>query len=502
MADPILLDGNVIDEINRGNAQAANALVNMSRNGRTIYITQQAYNEIIVNALPRQATANRIVLEKFNINIAPGGAMATRVEVYTQNQTRTGTVLSLPDSLVAAQAKALNAEIWSFDGPFRTNAAVTNKLGVKVAPECQLSMAAVAGAPNPPAADYRVGHRLLGLPPVTISAGGAINRPPGAAGSPSGSSGAAGGGSTGGNTKAVVGVADNSLPFVGGPAPRGTAIVGGIQMAFQGVNFALNLINDYIQGQRVKEALAQIEPSVNNDRATNPNFGVLIIIYFTQWEPATPDSLIQPGPAFSHIETATGLSRDEATQKWQTAPALRSGLARTQKEITQEVWIPPIIPAGPSALKTPFPVHSIATFAPAGVATFQGVVWGGVTGFDDETLRTVKLDPGFSPSFVVLWPRKVLRWYNGGYQVTTDIPLLTQKSSDGTDLTTVDLDPYLWGSASAVPAFPADEATDKLFARVPKTHDNLNLLGVYPNFGKVRWIPPINVKVITVIKKK
>jgi hypothetical protein len=60
----------------------------------------------------------------------------------------------------------------------------------------------------------------------------------------------------------------------------------------------------------------------------------------------------------------------------------------------------------------------------------------------------------------------------------------------------------MWGSASAVPAFPADEATDKLFATVPKTHDNLNLLGIYPNFGKVRWIPPSNVKVITVIKKK
>jgi hypothetical protein len=50
--------------------------------------------------------------------------------------------------------------------------------------------------------------------------------------------------------------------------------------------------------------------------------------------------------------------------------------------------------------------------------------------------------------------------------------------------------------ARAVPVFPADDPTDEFFKKVPKTHDNLDLLGRYLNFAKVRWVPPGNIQVI------
>ena len=85
MSDIILLDANVLDQINRGNEAAANALLTRIRNGDRVYISQQAYNEAIVNAFPWQATANRLLLERLNINLAPAGDATTRYDAYSRN---------------------------------------------------------------------------------------------------------------------------------------------------------------------------------------------------------------------------------------------------------------------------------------------------------------------------------------------------------------------------------------------------------------------------------
>jgi predicted nucleic acid-binding protein len=136
MSDVILLDANVLDQINRGNAAAANALLTRIRNGDQVYISQQAYNEAIVNTLPRQATANRLLLERLNINLAPAGDATIRYDTYAGNATPRVQVLSEADARVAAQARAIGAQVWSFDGAFRNNGnAVTQQLGVRVAAE-------------------------------------------------------------------------------------------------------------------------------------------------------------------------------------------------------------------------------------------------------------------------------------------------------------------------------------------------------------------------------
>ncbi len=511
MPRTILIDANIIDQINRGNSQAANALLGMIRNGDTVYICQQAYNELIVNALPRGATANRLLLERLNINLAPAGSMAARVDVYSQNQTRTGTVLSQPDALVAAQARAIGAELWSFDRAFRNQGGVTTTLGVPVAPESQnIPLAGVGSGGRAPQADYRVGYRLLGLPPVEITISGQIIRrgppgsPPGTPGVPPANLGGGGGGSGGGGrasasslggTTAAVGVADNRLPQVGGPSARGTAMVGGIQVAFQGANFVLNLINDEIQGQRVRDALARIEPNINRERAANPSLGVLLIFFYHQVE-APSESLIRPGAVFTHVESALGRSRDEARGNWQRQPAVRPGAGQNERITTQEVWIPPAQPVGVATLRTPFPPAAIGTFA-SGAARLQDVEWGGVTGFDDEGETTLRLVAGSTPAeFVILRPAAVIQWFNGPTRFSTDIPLVIRTTADGSDVTVVDLDPWMPGKVSAAMVFPAADATDQLFAQAPRTRDNLNQLRGYLNFGKVRWVRPENIRIL------
>jgi hypothetical protein len=503
MSDVILLDANVLDQINRGNAAAANALLTRIRNGDQVYISQQAYNEAIVNTLPRQATANRLLLERLNINLAPAGDATIRYDTYAGNATPRVQVLSEADARVAAQARAIGAQVWSFDGAFRNNGnAVTQQLGVRVAAECQLPLS--QGQPQ----DYRVGHRLLGLPPVEITVAGRIiprgpgGAPPGAPGTPPANiTGGGGGGSRssgggGGGTVASVGVADNRLPFEGGPSPRGTAIIGGIQLAFQGINFTLNQINDHIQAQRVREALAQLEPQINRERAADPSMGALLIIFYHQVE-AHPDSAIRPGPVFSHIETATGRSFDEARRAWSSQAAIRPGLGPREKEFTQEVWIPPIRPAGVAALRTPFPPMAIGRFASGIASKLQNVNWGGVTGFDDESEVTLRLVAGSTPAeFVILRPPAIINWFNGGIAMSTDIPLVTRTTAGGTDLTVVDLDPWIpFGTATAAMVFPSDDATDLLFRQAPATFDNLSQLRRYTNIGKMRWVRPENIRV-------
>jgi hypothetical protein len=502
----ILLDGTVIDQINRGNAQVADTLLGMVRNGDQIYISRQAYNEKVTNVLPREGTANRLMLERLNIRIAPAGPMASRVDVYARNQTRTGSVLSGPDSLVAAPARALNAEVFSTDSAFRNNAAaVRSRLGVLVAPESvSVPVMGASGGPPAPPADYRVGHRLLGLPPVEISVSGEIIRrgpsgsPPGASGAPpSGLGGGGGGGgssaSSRGGTTATVGIADNTLPQVGGPSPRGTAIAGGIQLAFQGVNFGLNLINDAIQARRVREALAQIEPGINRERAANPSMGVLLVFFYRQVQ-APQESLIRPGAVFLQVEHATGRTRSEARQNWASQPVLRGGAGPNERIDSQEVWIPPSQPAGVSALRTPFPPAAIGTFA---TAKLQDVEWGGVTGFDDEGETSLRPASGAAPpEFVILRPAAVIRWFHGSSRMSTEIPLVNRNTADGSSLIVVDLDPWVPGNVSAAMVFPADDDTESLFSHGPRTKDNLDQLRGYVNFDKVRWVRPENIRVL------
>jgi len=173
----VYIDANVIDQINRGNTAAANALKKMLADGVEVRITQQAYNEMVVNPeIPRTATANRLVLEELGIKVGPPTSQSVRVDVYEKNITtmKSGDpVVAEGDIEVIAETKAANGEVWTFDKVVRSNPANVQKtFGVKVAPETT-SIPPVAGGSK----NYNVGRQLMGLRPVEISLTGEVATP-------------------------------------------------------------------------------------------------------------------------------------------------------------------------------------------------------------------------------------------------------------------------------------------------------------------------------------
>lgn len=193
MSRVILLDANVIEQIGRGNQAAANALRQLRASGATIYVSHQAYTEMVDNpAIPRTAAAKREFLREMGIQIAPHGNPALQQQVIAANTTGKGTILSGADVRTAAQARAINAEVWSFDRGFRNNTnAVRTKLGVSVAEETLLPLAP-QGSPE----DYRVARRLTGLPEIEIDLNGNVKRGSGGGGGGAGAGGGAGGSSS------------------------------------------------------------------------------------------------------------------------------------------------------------------------------------------------------------------------------------------------------------------------------------------------------------------
>lgn len=191
----IVLDGNVFDQISRGNVEAANALLELTRGKNEVYISWQAFQEWAVMARNPQANMVKRVLERLGIKIAPPAPASVLAELRLKNVygkgTNTRTILTEGTDLnVAADAKALDAEVFSLDGPFPKNAAVEKTLGVKVAKESK-SVTFVRGTkPNQSRA-----LRLLGIKEDAVA--GALPEGPAAAGAPGGGTVADAPGTTG-----------------------------------------------------------------------------------------------------------------------------------------------------------------------------------------------------------------------------------------------------------------------------------------------------------------
>jgi hypothetical protein len=89
MPRTVILDANVVDQINRGNQQAANSLNQMRRSGDRVYVSRQAYNEMVNQpAIPRTATANREFLREMNIQVAPPGPLELRQDLRENKRIR------------------------------------------------------------------------------------------------------------------------------------------------------------------------------------------------------------------------------------------------------------------------------------------------------------------------------------------------------------------------------------------------------------------------------
>jgi hypothetical protein len=184
-----VLDGDVVDEILRGNAEMASKLKDRASTC-DVYISSQGYKEVVTDQQDLQLqAATQLILQGLGIRIAPvGGTRETRVEDYFRNLTvRKGPLPKEPgarrlvgagdpemqeqDVLTAVQAKSINAEIWSADKYYRNNWRSAEKtFGVRVAPESYQTPLR-HGAPH----DYQSGLQALGIN-AQITAAGIVTR--------------------------------------------------------------------------------------------------------------------------------------------------------------------------------------------------------------------------------------------------------------------------------------------------------------------------------------
>jgi predicted nucleic acid-binding protein len=165
----IVLDTNVLKNISEGNVKAAEALNRYLKAGNKVYISRAAYEELVTRAkTPYLRQQYRRMLKELEIEIAPNGGMKGRVDLYADNiqhVARKGQPGSITeyggkgntepgDVFVAAEAKSLNAQLWTFDQKLAGRA---KQFGVQLAPE-STNVPAVSGPENPVR-----GMELLGI---------------------------------------------------------------------------------------------------------------------------------------------------------------------------------------------------------------------------------------------------------------------------------------------------------------------------------------------------
>jgi hypothetical protein len=166
----IVIDHNVIDQILRGNAEAATALRTLRQNHK-VYVTPRVYKELVQSpAIPRTAVIQKLIIEELCLERTGEIPDSVYNEVLKANTLPSGAkIASEEEAAIIAEARWLGAEVWSFDRVFRRNSvSVLKWLKVKTARESR-DIPMVTGQQ-----DYRVARRLLGLPPLEISLEGEV----------------------------------------------------------------------------------------------------------------------------------------------------------------------------------------------------------------------------------------------------------------------------------------------------------------------------------------
>jgi hypothetical protein len=201
----IIIDANLIRNIAQGNQAAAAALTKMLDSGRKVYIARAAYNEVVGTQWALAEQYGKL-LKELGIEIAPTptgstpdakAAMKSRVNTYADNALQqakpskgipgpmpeyggkrdpvSGLKTRPADAFVAAEAKALNAELWTLDQQFARQA---RQQGVKVAAESNI---ASVGGPE----DVATARKLLRPKTPPSGSGAPPTPPPGPAAPPS-----------------------------------------------------------------------------------------------------------------------------------------------------------------------------------------------------------------------------------------------------------------------------------------------------------------------------
>jgi hypothetical protein len=305
-----------------------------------------------------------------------------------------------------------------------------------------------------------------------------------------------GGSSGGGGSYAIEGVADNTVPEFVPPSARGQATIAGIQLAFEGINFVLNLVNDYIQKQKVNAALERIKPEVASVRSNNPRLGVLLIFFYMQVQ-APEESIIKPGATFDYLTWGKGVTSDEAWQDAFSSPTISAAPDANRRKFTQEIWIPPSVRTSVTTAKCPFKPIAVGKFflGKSNKAMFQDVSFDVWSGFDDIVERSWKPPDDTNLEFAILRSPSEVYWYNINGKQTVSVPLKDATTANGNTITVVDLDPWSPFNSKAAMVFPINDLTENIFKLMNATQ-GYQYLATYINFSMIRWVRAENIHLL------
>lgn len=249
------------------------------------------------------------------------------------------------------------------------------------------------------------------------------------------------------------------------------------------------------QKKRAEEDLGHYQEWIDRHRAEVPTEGVLVRLYYIQeGSPAGEGvSVVKAPKIYNYLEVTFGVTQDEAERK-PRADAISQAGSRFATYPHVDSWTPPLVQPTVNDIKTPLRKQAVGTFA-AGKEKLQQVVCDSFWGFDDQPmLWNIQVPDGTQVRFIVLDMPTEISWFAGPYAkepVRLRPPIVVREAAAGGSVRVVDLDPYLWGKASAAPVFPADEETARVFATFPQTIDRDGVLRMkYPNFDRVRWVRP------------
>ncbi|MDT5194595.1 MAG: protein-arginine deiminase, partial [Mycobacterium sp.] len=462
----IVIDGNVIDQMWRGNADVAARFQELARTA-DLYIARQAYDEAITNrGIPRLATATQLILNQFNVRIAPNNDPSAGQNVLNLN--RTNPPLGPADAVVASQGRAVgpNAEVWSPDRGFRNNyQGVQNRLGVRVAPESYtLRLAAGPGAGQQ---DYRVAFRLLGMPAVEIDLNGTVIKPDGGGtGGSTTSGGGSGGGASGGK-----------------PPPTFTAgqrITAAAVLAAMAANAVGNKIISHLNERDIKAALARVESQLQAQQASEPNMGILLQFRFTG------------GVVSGEGPTAEARFQGLSWQRARSEVEAKSKFSSMDPSSTYVfTWIPPLAP------ETDWSSGGLAKFADVAKMEFLRLGFAQIGGFSVKRR-----------SFPANLSEKAQRWATGvRFQVLRPPNTVAYRGVRGgresASLTLVDRDvvdgtvrAIIIDGTPAVPILAADQTTAEFFRATSTIKLDHSGVVLEPNIDEIRWVRPEQIEMI------
>ena len=169
----VFIDGNVLDQINRGNKAMAQAMLKMKASGTRMVMGESVEKEFITNVSDKQMhSAHQAMVRDFGIEMNPADLHTSAAQRAPYAKELRANLTGIKDTEVAAEAMAAHAELMTIDVTYRKNPKSVAKIKeLRMAPESGTEI--VRGNIH---WNYAEGRELLDLEPITVGADGSVVR--------------------------------------------------------------------------------------------------------------------------------------------------------------------------------------------------------------------------------------------------------------------------------------------------------------------------------------